>query len=336
MPAIAPAPARTLPRTGQALPALGLGGAALGNLFAPVSEADARATLAAAWAEGVSYFDTAPYYGHGLSERRLGDFLRSGAAPGAMISTKVGRGLRPSAGGAAPDTGFVDAAPFEPYFDYGRDAVLRQIEASLERLGRDRLDIVFVHDIGAMTHGEDHASVFRQALDGAFPALAGLRDQGVVGAVGVGVNEVAVCLETLANVNLDAILLAGRYTLLEQGAIAELLPLCQARGVGVIVGGPFNSGVLAGGAHYDYAAAPADVAARVGALRAVCAAHGVAVEAAALQFPLAHAAVVSVIPGARAAAEVAANAAHLRAPLPAALWSDLRARGLIAAGAPTP
>ena len=314
----------SLPRTGQRLPALGLGCAALGNLFAPVSETDARQTLAAAWAHGLTYFDTAPYYGHGLSEQRLGDFLRSGAAPGAMVSTKVGRGLRPLAAGPAPDTGFVDAAPVEPYFDYGRDAVLRQIEASLGRLGLDRLDIVFVHDIGALTHGADHDRVFRAALDGALPALAELHAQGVIGAVGVGVNEVEVCLQTLAHADLDALLLAGRYTLLDQSAGEVLLPLCLERGVGVVVGGPFNSGILAGGGHYDYRAAPPEILARVGRLNAVCEAHGVPLAAAALHFPLLSPAVVGVIAGARTAAEVAANAAHMAAAPPAELWTALR------------
>jgi len=329
-----PTPSPASPRSvgGLKPPPLGLGCAALGNLYAPVSEADAAATLAAAWDLGLSYFDTAPYYGHGLSERRLGDFLRSGAAPGAMVSTKVGRGLAPVTHGAPPDHGFVDPAPFAPYFDYSRDGVLRQVEASLARLGLERLDIVFVHDIGALTHGADHSAVFAQALDGALPALAELKAQGVVGAIGIGVNEVAVCLETLAAADLDVLLIAGRHTLLDQSAAAELLPLCVARGVGVIVGGPFNSGILSGGEHYDYAAPPPDVAARVRRLRAVCAEHGVALTAAALHFPPRHPAVAGVIAGARGAAEVAANAAHMASPPPEALWTALRSAGLIADG----
>jgi D-threo-aldose 1-dehydrogenase len=325
-------PARSrwrLPTSGLPLPVFGLGCAALGNLYAPVSEAVAQSTLIAAWQSGVTYFDTAPYYGHGLSEQRLGHFLKSGAAPSAIVSTKVGRSLRPTGGEARPDTGFVDPAPFDPYFDYSRDAVLRQVESSLARLGRDRLDIVFVHDVGARTHGADHEAVFTSALDGAFPALAGLRSEGVVGAIGIGVNEVEVCITTLQHIPLDVILLAGRYTLLDQSALPELLPRCARDGIAVIAGGPFNSGVLAGAAHYDYGAVPPAIAARVARLRAVCTAHDVPLAAAALHFPLLHPAVASVIPGARSAAEVTANAAHMRAPPPASFWKSLRAEALI-------
>jgi D-threo-aldose 1-dehydrogenase len=318
---------RRLPRTGLALPPLGLGCAALGNLYAAVSGAAAMATLAAAGANGLTYFDTAPFYGHGLSEQRLGAFLRSGA-PDAIVSTKVGRTLEPLNGRPAPDHGFVDPAPFAPVFDYGFDAVLRQVEASLERLGREQLDIVFVHDIGVQTQGADHAAVFAAALAGAFPALARLKAEGVVGAIGIGVNEVEVCLEALAHVDLDAILIAGRYTLLDQSA-AELLSVCATQDVGVIVGGPFNSGVLSGGDHYDYGAVPPAIRVRTQRLAAICAEHGVALAAAALHFPLRHPAVVSVIAGARSPGEVAANAAHMATPPPAGLWDALAAEGLI-------
>ncbi|HJW42316.1 MAG TPA: aldo/keto reductase [Rhizomicrobium sp.] len=320
----------TIPNTGRPLPAFGFGCAALGNLYAAVSDADAAATLSAAWQNGIAYFDTAPYYGHGLSEERLGRFLKSGAAPHAIVSTKVGRSLRPVGDGVRPDTGFVNAAPFDPYFDYSSDAVLRQIEGSLARLGHDRLDIVFVHDIGARTHGPEHKAMFTAALKGAFPALAELRSQGVIGAIGIGVNEVEVCIETMAHVRLDAILLAGRYTLLDQSALPELLPCCERDNVAVIVGGPFNSGVLADGRHYDYAEVPAAIAERAARLRAVCAEHGVPLTAAALHFPLLYPAIVSVIPGARTAREVTANAADMAAPPPASLWNALRAEGLIA------
>jgi len=311
------------------LPRLGLGGAALGNLYAPVSEAEAKTTLEAAWGGGVRYFDTAPFYGHGLGEQRLGRFLSAAPRPGAIVSSKVGRSLRPAAGGPALATGYVEAAPFEPYFDYGRDAVLQQVEGSLRRLGLGRLDLAFVHDIGALTHGTAHAERFEDALAGAIPAMSDLRARGVVGAVGIGVNEVAVCLETLARVDLDVILLAGRYTLLDPSAAKVLLPLCLARGVRVIVGGPYNSGILAGGAHYDYAAAPPAVVERARRLKAACDAHGVALEAAALHFPLRHPAVAAVIPGARSAAEVRANLGHFAAPPPEALWAALAEDGLI-------
>ena len=311
------------------LPQLGLGCAPLGNLFAPVSESTAQETVEAAWAGGVRYFDTAPFYGHGLSEQRLGRFLRGASRPNVIVSSKVGRSLKAARARPRPDTGYVETAPFEPYFDYGRDAVLRQVEGSLKRLGRDRLELAYVHDIGGLTHGANHPKRFAEALDGAFPALSELKAQGVVGAIGIGVNEVAVCLETLACVELDVILLAGRYTLLDPSAGEVLLPLCLARGVRVIVGGPYNSGILAGGAHYDYAAAPPAVIERARRLKAACAAHGVALEAAALHYPLRHPAVVSVVPGARSAGEVRANLGHFAIPPPEALWASLTADGLI-------
>jgi D-threo-aldose 1-dehydrogenase len=312
---------------------LGLGCAGIGNLYAEVSNAEAAATLAAAVAGGIAHFDTAPYYGHGLSEARLGAFLRATGAD-IRISTKVGRGL--AEGAPDGDTGFVGVPPLRPYFDYSRDGVLRQVDESLRRLGLERVDALLVHDIGRLTHGGDHAARFRDALEGAIPALLGLKSDGVTRAIGIGVNEVAVCLQTLAEVDLDCILLAGRYTLLEQTALDELLPLCVARGVEIIVGGPFNSGVLAGGAHYDYGAIPAAVGTRVAALAATCSSFGVPLAAAALQFPLAHPAVVRVIPGARSAAEVEANLALMAASIPDALWAELKGQGLLRPDAPVP
>lgn len=296
-------------------------------------DVDARATLEAASAGGIRYFDTAPYYGHGLSETRLGEFLADVPGP-AIVSSKVGRSLVP--GWPQFDTGFVDAAPFTPVFDYSRDAVLSQVDESLKRLRRDRLDILFVHDIGRLTHGEAHKARFREARDGAFPALVDLKAKGTVKAIGIGVNEIAVCLETLAEVDLDIILLAGRYTLLEQGALDTLLPLCAERGVQVVIGGPFNSGVLAGGSHYDYGAVPPAIAGRVEAIGKVCATYAVPLAAAALQFPLAHPAVRSVIPGARTAAEATANIGHMAHPVPGDFWAELKARNLLRPDAPIP
>lgn len=315
------------------IPALGMGCAALGNLYAPVSDGDAAATLQAAVDGGIGFFDTAPYYGHGLSERRLGRFLANMPAR-PLLSTKVGRSL---AHGEAPgDTGFVAAAQARPYFDYSADAVNAQVAESLARLGVDGVDLLLVHDLGTLVHGPDHPRQFESAMAGAFPALAALKRQGITRAIGLGVNEVAICLQVLAEIDLDVILLAGRYTLLEQGPLDDLLPLCQARGVRVIVGGPYNSGVLAGNPHYDYGAVPPAVAARVQALGALCARHGVPLAAAALQFPLAHPAVASVIPGARSAAEIRASIANMAHPIPPALWAEMRQAGLIRADAPVP
>jgi D-threo-aldose 1-dehydrogenase len=315
------------------LPALGMGCATLGNLYAPISDDTADAALQAAVDGGVRFFDTAPYYGHGLSEHRLGRFLaRLPARP--LLSTKVGRSL---AHGEVPgDTGFVDAAPARPYFDYSANAVNAQVAESLARLGVDAVDMLLVHDLGALVHGADHARQFAAAMAGAFPAIGECKRQGITRAIGLGVNEVAICLQVLAEIDLDVILLAGRYTLLEQAPLDDLLPLCAARGVRVIVGGPYNSGVLAGNPHYDYGAVPPTVAARVQALSAICARHDVPLAAAALQFPLAHPAVASVIPGASSAAEIRANIAHMAHPIPPALWPDMQAAGLIRADAPVP
>lgn len=314
-------------------PPLGLGCAALGNLYAPVSDGDAAATLDAAMRGGIRRFDTAPYYGHGLSETRLGHFLRAGGGP-FHVTTKVGRSLVRGAPGSA--TGFVDAAPFTPVFDYSADGVRAQVAASFDRLGVASVDALLVHDLGRLVHGSDHCMRLRQALEGAFPALAALKGSGLTRAVGLGVNEVAICLEVLAEVPLDTILLAGRYTLLEQAPLDDLLPLCLARGVEVVIGGPYNSGVLAGDRHYDYGPVPASVAARVAALADACAAFDVPLAAAALQFPLAHPAVTAVIPGARSPAEVADALRFLAWPIPGDLWRRLKADRLIRADAPVP
>ncbi len=316
-----------------ALPVLGMGCAALGNLFSPISNDDAQAALMSAATNGVRFFDTAPYYGHGLSETRLGAFL-AGQSTSPILSTKVGRSL---AHGEPPgETGFVEAAYARPFFDYSGPAVEHQVHESLGRLGANALDMLLVHDLGELTHGEAHPRHFDIAMEGAFPALAALKRKGLTRGVGLGVNEVAICLQVLAQIDLDVILLAGRYTLLEQAPLDDLLPLCTARGVRVIVGGPFNSGVLAGNPQYDYGTVPLAVAARVQALSDVCVRYNVPLAAAALQFPLAHPAVASVIPGARSAAEMTANIAHMDHQIPAALWADMQHEGLIRADAPVP
>jgi len=329
-----PVPRRRLGSTSVEVSALGFGAAALGNLYQAISDADAQAALAAALDTGISYVDTAPHYGQGLSERRVGAALR----PDAVISTKVGRVLNPIAP-PAPGTerhGFVDGDPFEPEFDYSYDGVMRSFEDSLRRLGRSRVDILLAHDLGVVTHGADaprHMQAFR---DGGYRAMRALKDQGVVGAIGLGVNEWQVCEEALASCDLDTVLLAGRYTLLEQTALQSFLPLCETRGVSVIIGGPLNSGVLADGDHYDYGRVPEAVRERVRALKAVCADHGVSLAAAALQFPLAHPAVACVIPGMADAAQVQVNASLYVSAIAPALWDDLKAQGLLDAAAPTP
>lgn len=324
-------------RTDLEISTLGFGCAALGNLYERVDDVTARQALAAAHLGGVRYFDTAPYYGHGRSEARLGEFLRSldtDAANEVVVSTKVGRTLLPVAPGQEGDFGFVDPLPNRPVFDYSRDAVRIQIENSMTRLGMEHLGLVLIHDVGAMTHGDAHPERFAQAMDQALPALHELKDQGIVGAVGIGVNEIEVSLATLHCADIDVVLLAGRYTLLEQDALSELLPTCQQRGVSVVVGGPFNSGVLADDPHYDYGAVPAAVAARVNRLKAVCRRHGVPLPAAALQFPLCHRSVAAVIPGARSPQEVQANLRHFALKIPTALYEELKSEALIVADAP--
>ncbi|KSB90363.1 pyridoxal 4-dehydrogenase [Caulobacter vibrioides] len=320
------------------LPRLGFGGAAVGNLYAPVSDAQARAVIDAALAAGIGYFDTGPHYGFGLSESRLGQAL---AGRDVVVSTKVGRRLEPIDTHERERHGFVDAAPFESVFDYGYDGVMRAFEDSLRRLRRDRVDVLLAHDLGRETHGQAHAGHMRDFLDGGYRAMRELKDAGIVGAIGLGVNEQAVCDEALDHVDLDVFLLAGRYTLLEQTALDGFLPRCLARGVGIIVGGPFNSGALVeapGGApiHYNYAPAGAEIVARVESLRRVCAAHGVPLAAAALQFPLAHPAVAGVIPGMASPTQVADALAWMETPIPAGLWDDLRAEGLLRPDAPVP
>ena len=254
-----------------------------------------------------------------------------------MLSTKVGRLLRPDPTAARSQNGFIDALPFTQRWDYSYDATLRSIEDSLQRLGLARIDLVYVHDLARHAHGEQFAQQFRIAMDGAMPALARLKAEGVIAGYGLGVNEWQVCVEALAHCDLDVLLLAGRYTLADQSALPQLLPLCLQRQVRVVIGGPFNSGILASGArpadgsapYFNYQVAPAPMVARVAAIERVCAAHEVPLKAAALQFPLAHPAVASVIPGVRSVREFDENLRLMAHPIPAAFWGDLRAQGLL-------
>jgi D-threo-aldose 1-dehydrogenase len=312
---------------------LGFGAAPLGNLYRRVGDAEAEATLAAALSGGIGYVDTAPHYGQGLSERRLGAY---GGAP--VLSSKVGRVLRPIAP-PPPGTerhGFIDGDPYEPVFDYTRDGVLRSFESSQKRLRRERIDILLAHDLGAVTHGEAHPRHLRDFLNGGYGAMRELKAAGAVSAIGLGVNEWQIAEEVLGHADLDVVMLAGRYTLLEQTALDSFLPLCERRGVRVIAAGPFNSGILSGGDAYDYAPAPDAVRRRAAALAKVCAAHGAPLAAAALQFPLAHPAVVTVVAGMASADEARANVGLMDYAIPAALWADLKAEGLLRADAPTP
>jgi len=334
---------RRLTRTGHALSALGLGTAPLGGLLAGVADGAARDTIDAAWNAGIRYVDTAPFYGHGLAEHRLGEAMRHRPRDEWTLSTKVGRLLRPLGRGAKPTTpaaggdAWVEPLPFEPVFDYSAGGLRRSIEDSLQRLGTQRIDMALVHDIGRYTHGDQHDRYWRQLTDGGgFRELEDLKREGLVGAIGLGVNEWQVVMDAMQHIDLDCTLLAGRYTLLEQGALTPFLETCVQREVGVVIGGPFNSGILAGGSTFDYAEAPAAVVRRVRQLRDSCDAFGIPLPAAALQFPMAHPAVVSCIPGARNAAELEQVMAWWQLDIPTELWRSLREGGLLDEAVPLP
>jgi D-threo-aldose 1-dehydrogenase len=329
-------------RTRLRVTRLGFGGAALGGFDRSVEDADADSSLAAAWAGGTRYFDTAPWYGLGVSEHRIGRFLRAKQRQEFVLSTKVGRLITRQRGTAA-DHSWKSALPFDWHFDYSYDAVMRSFEDSLQRLGLESVDMLLIHDLELGAHGSAAAlaeHTHELDLGGGFKALDQLRTEGMIVAIGLGINESQSVSRLVGRFDLDVILLAGRYTLLDQGALAEALGLCTDQGIAVVIGGPFNSGILVRGpgsrATFDYEPAPDEVVERVRRLRDVCARHGVTLPAAALQFPLAHPAVVSVIPGAATAREVEENISSFRQPIPRLLWEELRAEGLIDAAAPVP
>ena len=315
---------------------LGFGGAPLGNLYSALDERSAGAALDRAWELGLRYFDTAPLYGHGLSETRMGRMLAGKPRDSFVLSTKVGRLLQASAHAPAEQEGYVAGLPFTARFDYSADGTLRSIEQSLRRLGLARLDMVYIHDVDRTTHGRDQPLRYREAIHGAYRALAQLRSEGVVGAIGLGVNEWEVCDTALDDADFDCFMLAGRYTLLDQSALARLVPRCLQRKVRLVLGGVFNSGILASGAtdgaRYDYQDAGPAVLARVRALEASCAEHGVPLRAAALQFAMACPAAAVVVVGCRTAAEVEDSVAMSVWPIPPAFWTHLREQGLLDSG----
>jgi D-threo-aldose 1-dehydrogenase len=322
-----PAERVALGPSGLSVTRLGLGCAALGNLYEAMDDAQAQATVDAAWQAGLRLFDTAPLYGFGLSERRLGPALAPRPRDAYVLATKVGRRLVP---GDPGETIFAEAPAWVPEFDFSYDGVLRSMEASLERLGLARVDVLHVHD------PDDHEE---DAIAGAFTALLRLREEGVIGAVGAGMNQSAMLTRFVERGLVDCVLVAGRYTLLERPALHDLLPAAKTAGVGVIVGGVFNSGLLAdpnAGAHYDYAPAAPEQVARAQAIARRCAQEGVALGAAALQLVAAHPAVTSVLVGARSPDEVAECSAWFQAPVPRALWDALRSDGVLGEEVPTP
>lgn len=293
---------RTIGRTGLAVTEYGFGTAALGGLYRACPRDTAMATLDAAWQEGVRYFDTAPWYGFGLAERRTGDFLRDKPKGSYVLSSKVGRIMVPVADDKVPAYGYVDPLPFDVRYDYSYDGIMRSVELSHARLGLNRIDMLYVHDIGVYTHGAERNTFhLRQLLDSGLKALEELKSSGAIKAFGLGVNEVPVCLDVLRHADLDCILLAGRYTLLDRSAAADLLPLCEQKGTSLVVGGVFNSGILATGpvegAHFDYMPATAEVAGKVRAMMEIARGQHVPLAAPALKFPLEHPAVACVLLG---------------------------------------
>jgi D-threo-aldose 1-dehydrogenase len=338
------------PRTGLSLSRLGFGGAPLGNLNRRLDDAEAVAAVTAAIDAGASLLDTSPLYGQGLSAARIGTALRRTGRDRVVLSTKVGRILEPARGdaglgGSSPGGGgrarYVDALPFVPRFDYSYDGAMRSLEQSLLLLGTDRVDIVLIHDVDGWTHGAEAVDArFAEAMDGAYRALERLRSEGVIRAIGVGLNEAAMAARFARAGDIDAVLLAGRYSLLEQGALDDFLPLADDKGIAVLMGGVFNSGVLATGpvegALYNYRPAPPDILERVGRIEAVCRRHGTPLAVAAARFPLGHPAVASVVLGMVTPAEVARNVAAFDTAVPAALWSELVAEGLLRPDAPIP
>ncbi len=334
---------RRLGKSEVELTAMGFGGAPLGELFARVSDADAEATLDAAWNAGIRYFDTAPWYGRGQSEHRFGRFLYRQPRPHFVLSTKVGRILKAPAHPERFETGFwAGGLHFDHLFDYSYDGVMRAYEDSLQRLGLNRIDLLVIHDLDFWHHAVEAKvqAYLGQLATSGWRALDELKAAGLIKGIGAGINELGMIPRFLDLVDLDFFLLALRYTLMEHDTLDEELPYCQRRDVGIVIGGVFSSGITAtgpvAGAKYNYADATPEVVAKVERIAAVCTRHGVALPAVALQFPLGHPSVTSVIPGGFEPAHIEANLAHMRAAIPADCWAELKHEGLIRNDAPTP
>lgn len=330
---------RLLGATDIRLPTLGFGAAPIGNLYTEVTDDEAMRAIGVALEKGIRYFDTAPYYGYGLSESRLGQGLKGVSRDSVRISTKVGRRIYEDTTREPGQEGFA-VAGYKAEFDYSRDGVMRSFESSLKRLGTDHVDILLLHDIGRLTHGDRHPVLLRQALDEALPAMAELKSSGACGAIGIGVNEEDIAVELMPLFPLDCVMLAGRYTLLEQHASRRIMQEAQARNVGILAAGPYSSGLMgdarAPGSTYNYAPVQPEVLQRAQRIYALCAEHGVDAGAAALQFPLAHPAVASVVAGMRNADEATSASLRYRADVPAEFWQRLRAEGLTQDWARTP
>jgi D-threo-aldose 1-dehydrogenase len=327
-------------RTGLEVTPFGFGTAPIGNIFREINEETSDAMIQESWEQGVRYYDTAPMYGHGLSELRTGHSLRWKNRDEFVLSSKVGRILKPARKADIDYAPWTNAGRFTMHFDYSYDGVMRSFEDSLQRLNLEHMDICFIHDIDVFTRGADQPEVFEQAMGGAWKALSKLKEEGALKAIGVGVNEWEVCHAALERHDFDCFLLAGRYTLLEQDSLDEFLPLCEERGAAVVVGGGFNSGILATGAKegakYNYAPAPANIIDRVQKIEAVCAEYSVPLPAAALQFVTAHPAIPTFMAGTRTVEQLQQNLAWFSHDIPADFWADLKKKGLLRDDAPTP
>lgn len=327
---------RRIGRTDLEVTTLGLGCASLAGIFSAVPAEQARATVSHALDVGINYVDTAPQYGLGRSEHLVGDVLRE-RRDGVVLSSKVGRLLKPVSAAEQDKGNWIDPLPFNQLYDYSYDGIMRSYEDSQQRLGIHRIDILYVHDIGAATHGvEGNKPLWAQLANGGYKALRELRDGGAVKAIGLGVNEWQVLMDAFALGDWDVFLLAGRYTLLEQTSLDPFMTTCIQRGASVVIGGPFNSGILVGGDKFNYAKAPDDVVAKVRAIEAVCREFDVPLPAAALQFPLTHPAVCNVLPGPRSPAELDGILDWWDVKIPGELWTTLAAKGLLAPGTPIP
>jgi D-threo-aldose 1-dehydrogenase len=334
-------PRRKLGRTGLEVTALGFGSAPLGDIYEALDDHTAIDTVETAAKLGVTMFDTAPHYGQGIAEHRMGTALRRRPKGSFVLSTKVGRLLKPAPQGRTKVSRFVGGLEFDLVHDYGYDAVMRSIEHSLLRLGLPQIDVALIHDADAWAHGPvEGPKRYREAMDGAHKALVKLRGEGVVKGIGVGLNDPGYMARFLEEGDFDCVLLAGRYTLLEQPALAEVLPIAARKNIGVLLGGVFNSGILATGsvpdAKYNYTPAPPEIVDKVRKIERVCAAHGIPLATAAMHFPLGHSAVSSIVLGAVKPVEVERNVAGMATKVPAALWSDLKAERLLAPDAPVP
>ncbi len=333
---------RTLGNSGVEVPVFGFGGAPLGNMYKAFTDEQAEATVRAAYDAGMRFFDTAPLYGHGLSEHRVGRALRWLERDSFVLSTKIGRILKPKSPDEIDGGIFQKVLPFEGVYDYSYDGVMRSVEHSLQRLGMHRIDVLLIHDVDVWTHGSEEARLahFKTCMDSGYKAMVELKEAGVVRALGAGMNENKACEDFARAGDFDTFLLAGRYTLLEQEALDSFLPVCAEKNIHLMIGGPYNTGILATGAvegaYYNYQPAPPEIMSRVREIEAVCARHKVRLATAALQFPLGHPNVGAIIPGARSTDEIHQNKELFEAEIPADFWAELKAEGLLRQDAPTP